>query len=441
MIALSGQPADMLTPYLALQENRRANRLAALREQEFQQAQAELAREEERQARVRNALAQLASPELPEQQRQATTLRLYGDAPQVAAGVSAELTRAREYQRQRELEEARRHYLEADYVIRNPQYATDIFRRVAPDEYAQITQQLGREPTAEEVIRLAHQARAHYGPLAGIDPATIASNVPAAIQVYEYWSRLDPQRREEMLATMRAPVVRDVGGVPTQVLPGGALRPLSTLEQELEAAGRKESERTRAREGAKADVQALEELPRAQQQAQEMLRLLDQLEKHPGLSGAVGVRAGLEYLPSTKEADFVALHDQVTGRLFMQAFETLKGGGQITEKEGEKATAALSRLQNRRQSKAAYKQAIQEIRDVVRAGLERAEQRARVAGYGDRIRATAGAQGGPQPPASAPETTTVELPPVNARGWRLMVDAYGNRAYVSPDGTQYEEVP
>lgn len=30
--------------------------------------------------------------------------------------------------------------------------------------------------------------------------------------------------------------------------------------------------------------------------------------------------------------------------------------------------------------------------------------------------------------------------PTNARGWRLMVDAKGNRAYVSPDGKQFEEV-
>lgn len=255
MIALSGQPADMLTPYLALQENRRANRLAALREQEFQQAQAELAREEERQARVRNALAQLASPELPEQQRQATTLRLYGDAPHVAAGVSAELTRAREYQRQRELEEARRHYLEADYVIRNPQYATDIFRRVAPDEYAQITQQLGREPTAEEVIRLAHQARAHYGPLAGIEPqSSPASNLPASVQEWLYYSSLSPEQQQRYLQMKRATDrVVDIGGVPTLVQTGvrPITQPLSTLEYESRAAG----EKRRAQEKAAAEVE------------------------------------------------------------------------------------------------------------------------------------------------------------------------------------------
>lgn len=28
----------------------------------------------------------------------------------------------------------------------------------------------------------------------------------------------------------------------------------------------------------------------------------------------------------------------------------------------------------------------------------------------------------------------------NARGWKLMTDASGNKAYVSPDGKQFEEV-
>lgn len=33
-----------------------------------------------------------------------------------------------------------------------------------------------------------------------------------------------------------------------------------------------------------------------------------------------------------------------------------------------------------------------------------------------------------------------KLPMQNAQGWRLMTDAQGNRAYVSPDGTQFQEV-
>jgi hypothetical protein len=40
--------------------------------------------------------------------------------------------------------------------------------------------------------------------------------------------------------------------------------------------------------------------------------------------------------------------------------------------------------------------------------------------------------------ASKPEVK--QTPARNTKGWQLSVDAEGNRAYVSPDGTQFEEV-
>lgn len=47
----------------------------------------------------------------------------------------------------------------------------------------------------------------------------------------------------------------------------------------------------------------------------------------------------------------------------------------------------------------------------------------------------------PAAPAAAPAPgLQAALPPVDRRGWRLMVDGKGNRAYVSPDGMNFEEV-
>jgi len=43
-------------------------------------------------------------------------------------------------------------------------------------------------------------------------------------------------------------------------------------------------------------------------------------------------------------------------------------------------------------------------------------------------------------PAAPAAPKPAALPPRNARGWPLQVDRNGNRAYVSPDGTQFEEV-
>jgi len=38
------------------------------------------------------------------------------------------------------------------------------------------------------------------------------------------------------------------------------------------------------------------------------------------------------------------------------------------------------------------------------------------------------------------QETSASTPGQNAKGWKLHVDSAGNKAYVSPDGKQYEEV-
>ena len=52
-------------------------------------------------------------------------------------------------------------------------------------------------------------------------------------------------------------------------------------------------------------------------------------------------------VPGTERAGARSYLDQIGGQAFLQAFESLKGGGQITEIEGTKATTALTRLTDR----------------------------------------------------------------------------------------------
>ncbi|ULQ46939.1 hypothetical protein JN531_001325 [Flagellatimonas centrodinii] len=96
------------------------------------------------------------------------------------------------------------------------------------------------------------------------------------------------------------------------------------------------------------------------------------LELITGLSGRVDPRA---YMPGGKAADARALLDQIGGQAFLEAFESLKGGGQITEVEGRKATEAVARL-NTAQSDEAVREALNELKAVVSIGKERAMRRA-----------------------------------------------------------------
>lgn len=97
-------------------------------------------------------------------------------------------------------------------------------------------------------------------------------------------------------------------------------------------------------------------------------------EPHPGFSGAVGFGFGTRYLPGTDAASFQALFDQVQGGAFLQAFETLRGAGAITEKEGAKATAAKNRM-SLAQDEKSFIAAAREYQDVLRDGIKRAQER------------------------------------------------------------------
>lgn len=113
----------------------------------------------------------------------------------------------------------------------------------------------------------------------------------------------------------------------------------------------------------------------AENKATTMLATLNQLEAHPGMSGAVGWQGALPdwmAMPSgTDEAGFGSVLNQVQGQAFLQAFESLKGGGQITEIEGRKATQAISRL-NRSLSETEFKAAVEELRKVLTTAQDRA---------------------------------------------------------------------
>lgn len=159
---------------------------------------------------------------------------------------------------------------------------------------------------------------------------------------------------------------------------------------------------------AKDDVRALQALPKVIDDAKLAVSILDQMvgkrdsktgklltedpvtgepiknnKPHPGFApavgmggfGTLGIPGIAQITPGTDAANFRTLYDQITGVAFSEAFETLKGGGAITEKEGAKATAARNRM-SLAQSETEFIKAALEYRDVVAKGVERAQARA-----------------------------------------------------------------
>lgn len=139
-----------------------------------------------------------------------------------------------------------------------------------------------------------------------------------------------------------------------------------------EIAGAKEAGKVTAGAQAQAQVDA----PQAVATADEMLANLNNLKNHPGKAVSVGATGWVPALPGTPMADFARRLEQVQGGAFLQAFETLKGGGQITETEGAKATAAITRM-SRSQSDREFDAAVDEFAAIVQAARTRALAKAR----------------------------------------------------------------
>jgi hypothetical protein len=160
--------------------------------------------------------------------------------------------------------------------------------------------------------------------------------------------------------------------------------------------------------------QATERLPEAITMNNEAIRKIDEMiggvdakgnplegakgKPHPGLSKATGLGGGvMRFFAGTEGKNFEIRHKEVLSQAFLDAFEALKGGGAITEKEGEKATSARTRM-DLAQSKEEYISAAREYQAVLKRGVETA--RARMQRSGTTF---------PTPTTATPETNVIEF--------------------------------
>ncbi len=177
-------------------------------------------------------------------------------------------------------------------------------------------------------------------------------------------------------------------------LPGSAQVPLSRVEAEARVQRKTPGElyqEKRAEKQADTDVEFLDKYGSARDSAMNTLSVIDQMigdlnvkdgkivrgrrAPHPGFESVVGAGIpGLRFIPGTQSADFDALVDQIEGGAFLKAYESLRGTGQITEIEGQKATQALTRMR-RSSSEVGFIKAAREFEGIIRRGMERAEQR------------------------------------------------------------------
>lgn len=143
----------------------------------------------------------------------------------------------------------------------------------------------------------------------------------------------------------------------------------------LIAAGQSPAAASAAKITADAKAQAAIDLPATLQTAQTALSLIEQMKTSPALKMRTGLMGKIPTIPGSPGADFDAKAAQLKGKVFMEAFNSLKGAGQITEIEGKSAQDSIARL-DRAQSPEAYTQALNDLQSVIRVGMARAAAKA-----------------------------------------------------------------
>lgn len=159
--------------------------------------------------------------------------------------------------------------------------------------------------------------------------------------------------------------ITDMGGVPTAV----DKRTLGTtpLAPVAGVAGNKAAISSADVQG-RAQGQAAFDLPTIEMRSQAAMRSVDDL-KGRNIGTRFGMQGKLYAIPGTEGADVQALIGQVTSQAFLNAFDQLRGAGAITEREGQAATAAITRLQNQNITIGEALKAMDELQQYYKTGL------------------------------------------------------------------------
>lgn len=247
-------------------------------------------------------------------------------------------------------------------VANRPQQPSDLARLIS--ERDAIPQGDPRRATYDNAIRKASEVAGQIVPRISVNtgPSAYFTPIPTANGMMAFNNRTG---RMEPVTNGGAPVI------PATADPA--------LQGNLAAA--RAGGTVTGREGAESQMA----LPTVITRAENGIRLIDEMigsadgkvKPHPGFNSYVGatLMPGARFIEGTPAADFQSRENQVKGQSFLEAFEQLKGGGQITEIEGRKATEAINRM-NKSQSEREYTAAAREVQNILRKGVENARKRA-----------------------------------------------------------------
>lgn len=392
---LSGAYNEGINNALAQQQARQAQQINAL---SLQKAKREMSDDES----VRNALAGSGGDF-----NAAATAMMQGGQYKQALDIKTKLQEQKTKQIQQQVESLKLVKSAADFVYANPtpenavatlqqlaqQTGQDFSREIA--EVQNMNQEqlqrwsLGHSATAKDMmLKTEKMDLGGTSNLMSVDPVT---GKVVGQQVFNKTRSPDgiaADSRAQMGGTPYFTPVQTAQGVMSFNARTGRMEPVavagapvvgSASDPKLQGdiSGAKAAGKVVGEKGATAMV----DLPSTIQESEQTIKLVDDLLKHPGFKQAVGGSSvlGVQKIPGTDAKAFMTRLDQLKGKQFLQAFQGLKGGGQITEVEGQKATDAISRMNNST-TEPEFIAASREFQDIIRKGVTRAKEKSSLVG-------------------------------------------------------------
>lgn len=215
--------------------------------------------------------------------------------------------------------------------------------------------------------------------------AASGGDMPSNVREWQYYQSLSPEQKQQYLTMKRAEKWLDTGTQFVSPSPGGGGGVPRTVDKNV-------AEKNRQEEVGKARGIAEASLPTVLNASQRMLATIDAVDQDPNLDKVTGFVGGRipKHLQTEAMAETQSRVEQIQGQTFLQAYNDLRGAGQITEREGAAAQAAYNRLTTQTMGTKAYRAALKEFRGEVDKLVGIAKQKAGVSDNGNTLQSRGG---------------------------------------------------
>ena len=190
------------------------------------------------------------------------------------------------------------------------------------------------------------------------------TDIPSAIQEYQYYAKLPPEEQARFLGVKRANQLANLGGTQAVIAPTGEITQQYQVTPKESETPQFEADVVEAKKMAENAVEKEIIAPRKVTMIDNNLKVINDALAQPGFDKNFGKIGALPNMYGSEAADAATYIDQIRGGAFLTAVGEMKGSGALSDAEGKAATAAVTRLQGSQSAKSA-RQALADLKDIL----------------------------------------------------------------------------